>query len=161
MKKWGLVMRVQEGGLRRNASSDEQSRGQKVCSAIQSNVSGDSIDKNTHHKSTRQKGTMKYLRESYHHCIKYFVTNYLAVLMLKWHLNSNFQSYSYSQRLHECADGTWINTRNPVWMWRVKMKEGKQYKRERIHWGGGIRDLREKYCSNKNETCNQIQKNYV
>ena len=52
MKKWGLDMRVQEGGPRRNASSVEQSRGQKVWFAIQSNVSGDSIDKDTHHEST-------------------------------------------------------------------------------------------------------------
>ena len=55
MKKWGLVMRVQEGGLRRNASLAEQSRGQKVWSAIQSNVLEDSIDKDTHHESTGQR----------------------------------------------------------------------------------------------------------
>ena len=55
MKKWGLVMRVQEGGPRRNASLAEQSRGQKVWSAIQSNVSEDSIDKDTHHESTGQR----------------------------------------------------------------------------------------------------------
>jgi len=30
MKKWGLVIRVQEGGLRRNASLSKQSRGPKV-----------------------------------------------------------------------------------------------------------------------------------
>ena len=55
MKKLGLVMRVQEGGPRRNASLAEQSRGQKVWSAIQSNVSEDSIDKDTHHESTGQR----------------------------------------------------------------------------------------------------------
>ena len=55
MKKWGLVIRVQEGGPRRNASSAEQCRGPKVWSAIQSNVLGDSIDKDTHHEGTGQK----------------------------------------------------------------------------------------------------------
>ena len=55
MKKLGLVMRVQEGGPRRNASLAEQSRGQKVWSAIQSNVSEDSIDKDTYHESTGQR----------------------------------------------------------------------------------------------------------
>ena len=59
----GLVMRVQEGGLRRNASSVEQSKGQKVWSAIQSNVLGDFIDNGTHHESIGQREAMKYLRE--------------------------------------------------------------------------------------------------
>ena len=59
----GLVMRVQEGGPRRNASSTEQNRGQKVWSAIQSNILGDSVDKGTHHESTGQREVVKYLRE--------------------------------------------------------------------------------------------------
>ena len=83
MKKWSLVIRVQEGGPRRNASSTEQSRGQKVRSAIQSNVPGDSIDKDTHHESTGQRETMKYLRESCYHRIECFVANSLAALMWK------------------------------------------------------------------------------
>ena len=58
-----LAIRVQEGGLRRNASLAKQSRGQKVWSTIQSNVSGDSIDKGTHHESIGQREAMKYLRE--------------------------------------------------------------------------------------------------
>ena len=57
-----MVIRVQESGPRRNASSAEQSRGLKVWSAIQGNVIGDSIDKNTHHEGTGQKGSVKYLR---------------------------------------------------------------------------------------------------
>ena len=55
MKKWGLVIRVQEGGPRRNASSAEQSKGLNVWSAIQGNVSGDSIDNDTHHEGTKQR----------------------------------------------------------------------------------------------------------
>ena len=47
----GLVMRVWEGSPRRNASSAKQNRGQKVWSAIQGNISGDSIDMDTHHES--------------------------------------------------------------------------------------------------------------
>ena len=56
-------MKVQEGGPRRNASSTEQNRGQKVWSAIQSNILGDSVDKGTHHESTGQREAVKYLRE--------------------------------------------------------------------------------------------------
>ena len=58
-----------------NAFSAEQSRGQKMWSAIESNVPGDSIDNDTHHESTGQRGTMKYLRESCYHRIEYSVTN--------------------------------------------------------------------------------------
>ena len=76
-------MRVQEGGPRRNASSAEQSRGQKMWSAIQSNVLGDSIDKDTHYESIRQMGTIKYLRESCYHHIECFVANSLATLIWK------------------------------------------------------------------------------
>ena len=83
MKKWGLVMRVQEGGPRRNASLAEQSRGQKVWSAIQSNVSEDSIDKDTHHECTRKKEVMKYLKESYYHRIECSAANSLAALIWK------------------------------------------------------------------------------
>ena len=83
MKKWGLVIRVQEGSPRRNASSVEQSRGPNVWSAFQSNISRDSIDKNTDHKGTRQRETMKYLKESCYHHIKCSVTNFLTALMWK------------------------------------------------------------------------------
>ena len=91
MKKWGLVIRVQEGGPRRNASSAEQSRGPKVWSAIQGNVSKDSTDKDTHHEGTKQRGTLKYLRESCYYRIECSTANSLAALMWKWYLNNNFR----------------------------------------------------------------------
>ena len=75
MKRWGLVIRVQEGGLRRITTLAEQSKGPKVWFAIQGNILGDSIDKDTHHEGTRQRETVKYLRESYCHLIEYFVAN--------------------------------------------------------------------------------------
>ena len=81
MKGWGLVIRVQEGDPRRNASSAEQNRGLKVWPTIQGNIPRDFIDKDIHHEGTEQKGTMKYLRESYYYRIEYSTTNYLAALM--------------------------------------------------------------------------------
>ena len=81
--------------------------------------------------------------------------------MWKWYLNSNFQPYSYSQILQEGADWIEINARNLVYTWRVEMKEWRQYKKERIPREEGIGELREKYCKNKNRTCNQIQKSYI
>ena len=161
MKGWGLVIRVQKGGPRRITSLVGQSRCPKVWFAIHGNIPGYPINKDTLHKGTRQKGTMKYLRESCYHRIKYSVTNSLATLIWKWYLNSNYQPYNYSQRLQEGTDGTGINVRNVVYTWRVEMKEGRLYKRERIPWGEGIGELREKHCKNKNRTCNQIQKRYI
>ena len=161
MKMWGLVIRVQEGGPRRNAFSAEQSRDPKVWSAIHGNIPRDSIDKDIHHEGIGQKGTMKYLRESCYHRIECSVTYSLAALIWKWYLNSNFQPYNYSLKLQKDTNGTRINVKNVVYTWRVDMKEGRPYKRERIPWGEGIRELREKHCKNKNRTCNQIQKRYI
>ena len=79
----GLVMKVQEGSSKRNASSAKQSRGQKVWFAVKSNTPEDSIDKDKHHESIRQREVKKYLRESCYHCIKCSVANSLAALMWK------------------------------------------------------------------------------
>ena len=114
---------VQKWGPRRNASSAEQSRGLKVWSTIQGNIPGDSIDNDTYHESTRQREAMKYLRESFYNRIECSVANSLVALMRKWYLNINFQPYSYSQRFQEGADGTWINTSDLIYTWRVEMKE--------------------------------------
>ena len=83
MKRWGLVIRVQEGGPKRITSLAEQSRGPKVWFAIQGNVPGDSIDNDTHHEGTGQRGTVKYVRENCYHHIEYSVANSLAALMRK------------------------------------------------------------------------------
>ena len=75
-----LDMMVQEGGSKRDASLTKQSKGQKVRSAIQSNVLGVSIDKDACYGSM---GVIKYLRESCYYRIKYSVANSLAALMRK------------------------------------------------------------------------------
>jgi len=63
--------------------SEEHSRGPKVWFTIQGNILGSSINKNTYHEGTGKRGTTKYLRENYYHCIEYSVANSLAVLMRK------------------------------------------------------------------------------
>ena len=62
-------MRVQEGGLRRIASSAKQSRSQKVWFAIKSNTPKDFIDKDKHHRGLGQRETKKYLKQSCYHRI--------------------------------------------------------------------------------------------
>ena len=52
----------QEGDPRRNASSAEQSQGQKVRSDIKSNVPDNSTDDDKYQKGTKQREVMKYLK---------------------------------------------------------------------------------------------------
>ena len=51
MKKLVLVIRAQEGGLRMNASSTNQSRGQKSGSTVQRDVPGNSVDTNKYYRN--------------------------------------------------------------------------------------------------------------
>ena len=51
MKKLVLVIRAQEGGPRMNATSANQSRGQKSGSVVQGDVPGNSIDTDKHYKN--------------------------------------------------------------------------------------------------------------
>ena len=49
----------------------------------QSDLPGNSNDRDVRHKRTRKMGTQKYLKESCYHCIECFVVNSLATLMRK------------------------------------------------------------------------------
>ena len=49
----------------------------------QSDLSGNSNDRDVRHKRTRNMGTQKYLRKNCYHRIKYSVANSLATLMRK------------------------------------------------------------------------------
>ena len=59
-----------------------------------------------------------------------------------------------------CTRGGWRFS-NLMYTWRVKMKERREYKIERRPRWRGIEKRREKHCSNKDYTCNQIQKKYI
>ena len=76
--------------------SEEHSRGPNVWSAIQGNIQGSSIDKDTYHEGTEERITMKYLKESCYHRIECCITNSLA------HINEEMipkQSFSILQLL--------------------------------------------------------------
>ena len=70
-----------KGGRRRITSLAEQSRGPKLWSVIQGNITGCPTDKDTRHEGTRQRGTMKYLRKSCYHRIECSIANSLATLI--------------------------------------------------------------------------------
>ena len=76
-------MRVQKSDPRKDASSAEQSRGQKMRFAIKSNVLDNSNVEDKYQEGTGQREAIKYLRESYYHCIECSIVNTLAALMRK------------------------------------------------------------------------------
>ena len=62
MKKLVLVIRAQEGGSRMNVSLANQSRGSNGWSAVQEDVSGNSVDMDKQYRNIGQGGVLKYLR---------------------------------------------------------------------------------------------------
>ena len=54
-----------------------------MCSIVQCDVLGSSIDEDMLYERTGQIGAEKYLRESYYHRIECFATNFLAALIRK------------------------------------------------------------------------------
>ena len=75
--------RAGEDRLRRSIFLVKQSRDQKVCFVIQSDILGSSIDKDMHYERIGQMGVEKYLRESCYHRIECSAANSLAALMRK------------------------------------------------------------------------------
>ena len=132
-----------------------------MCSIIQSNNSGNSIDKDIYYERTRQIGAGKYLRESYYYCIECSAANSLAALMRKWYLNSSFQPQSYSP---ETSGRCWYD-RNQHQQFNLHVEgrdeRKKDYKIEGKPWDRGIENLREKYCNNKNCSYHQLQEIYT
>ena len=63
--------------------SAKRIKGQNVCPIIQSDILGNSIDKDMHYERTGQMGAGKYLRENCYHHIECPVANSLAALMRK------------------------------------------------------------------------------
>ena len=61
-KEVSFGQRAQEGGPRMNASSANQSRGQKRWFAVQGNVPGNSVDTDKHYRNIGYGGVLKYLK---------------------------------------------------------------------------------------------------
>ena len=57
-----MIMIIQKGGSRMNASSAKKSRGGNVQSNIKSNASDNSTDKDMYKKETGHREAMKYLK---------------------------------------------------------------------------------------------------
>ena len=144
-----MTVKAERGKLRRRSiPSTKRSINQRMCSVIQSDVSGSSIDKDMHCERIGQKGVEKYLRESCYHRINCSAANSLVALMRKWYLNSSLQPYNYSPKT--LGEG-WCD-KNQVQQSNLHVegrnKEEGEYKIERRPWRKGIEKLREKHCGN-------------
>ena len=76
-----MVVKTGRDRPRRSISSVKRKNGQKVCSVIQDDVPGSSIDKDMHYKRTGQMEAKKYLKKSCYHRIECSATNSLAAFM--------------------------------------------------------------------------------
>ena len=96
-----------------------------VYPIVQSDLLGNSTDRDVNYERTGGMKAQKYLRESCYHHIECSVANSLAALMRKWSLNSVFQPYSYPRRLQKDADGTRINMSDLLSTCKVKIRKGR------------------------------------
>ena len=77
-----------------------------MCSVIQSDVPGNSIDKDMHYEHIGQMGAGKYLRENCYHRIEYSAPNQLALFMWRRPLNSTILVASTHGGPVRMSDGT-------------------------------------------------------
>ena len=99
-----------------------------MCSVIQSDISGNSVDNDTFCECSGQMRAEKYLRKSYYHRIKCFVANFLATLMRRRPLNSAALIAPTHRGPKRVFDG--INTQVVDWMtnkWRAKIVSRELY----------------------------------
>ena len=78
-----MIVKAGGDGPRRNIPLAKRSEDQNICSIIQGDVLGRSIDKGMYYERIGEMGARKYLRESCYHRIECFTANTLAALMRK------------------------------------------------------------------------------
>ena len=76
-----------------------------MCSIVQNDVLGNSVDKDMVCKCTRQIGAGKYLKESCYHCIKCSAANFLTALIGRRPLNSTALATPTYRRPERVFDG--------------------------------------------------------
>ena len=101
-----MAVKIGRGRPRRSFSLAKRKKGQKVCSVIQDDAPGSSIDKDMHCKRTGQMGPKKYLRKSCYHHIEYFATNSLAAFTWRIPLNNTALVAPTHKRPVRVSDGT-------------------------------------------------------
>ena len=78
-----MTVKVGRDGPRRNIPLAKRNEDQNMCSIIQGDVLGSSIDKGMYYERIGEMGARKYLRESCYHRIECFTANTLAALIRK------------------------------------------------------------------------------
>ena len=78
-----MIVKAGGDGPRRNIPLAKRSEDQNMCSIIQGDVLGSSIDKVMHYECTGGMEARKYLRENCYHCIECSAVNALTALIRK------------------------------------------------------------------------------
>ena len=145
-----MTVKAGRGRPRRSISSAKWRRDQKVCSVIQNDVPGSSIDKDMHCKRIGQIGANEYLRKNCYHRIECSITNSLAAFMWRRSLNSAALVAPTHRRPVRMSDGT--STQVMAWTidkWRAKIIQ-REIDNVRDSWEKRDRKReREKHCSNQ------------
>ena len=116
-------MRARRGCPRRNTLLAKHNKGQDVSLALQGDIPGGPIDKDTYYGCTGRMGARKYLRKSYYHRIECSVANFLVAFMWRRPLNSAALATSTHKEPERVSNGT--STQVVAWMinkWKAKMK---------------------------------------
>ena len=123
-----MTIKAERGRPRRSIPSAKRRRGQKICSVIQNDVLGNSIDNDMHCKRTGQMGAKEYLRKSCYHHIECSAAKSLAVFMWRKLLNSVALVTPTHRGPIRVSDG--ISTQVVAWTinkWRAKIIQKEIY----------------------------------
>ena len=77
-----------------------------MCSNNESNLHKSFSDRDVPHEHMRRKGTQKYIRKSYYHCIKCTETTFLVAFMWRRPLNSAALAITIHRKPKRVSDGT-------------------------------------------------------
>ena len=123
-----MTIKARRGRPKRSIPLAKRRRGQKICSIVQNDVLGNSIDKNMRCKCTGQMGAKEYLRKSCYHHIECSATKSLAVFMWRRPLNSVALVIPTHRGTVRVSDG--ISTQVVAWTidkWRAKIIQREIY----------------------------------
>ena len=119
-----MTIKARRGRAKRSIPSAKRRRGQKICSIVQNDVLGNSIDKDMRCKRTGQMGAKEYLRKSCYHHIECFAAKSLAAFIWRRPLNS----VAFHRGPVRVSDG--ISTQVVAWTidkWRAKIIQKEIY----------------------------------
>ena len=122
------MSKIQAGGWSKEEFLGNDKYSSNMYSNNQGDLSGNSSDKDVHHKRIRMMRTQKYIRENYYHHIECTAATFQATFMLKKPLNNAVLATTTHKKLERVSDRT--NTQVRLQMinkCRIKMGQREIY----------------------------------